>query len=205
MGYSCDSCQYSCTRPRELERHNRTHTGEKPFTCESCQYSCTRICNLKQHKLFKHSDEKQISCNLCLFTCKTKGELTHSEDKPFVCDICDYSCKTSSQLTEHKLTNTSTLVRNLIHVLLVMRITTTSNTREHILLYEITLVTNVQVHSNKKHMKTHTGEKPYKCKQCEKSFSHSQNLISHRRTNTGEKPFRCEICDKSQARDLKKS
>ena len=74
MGYSCDSCQYSCTRPRD-NRHNRTSTGEKSFTCESCQYSCTRICNLKQHELFKHSDEKQISCNLCLFTCKTKGEL----------------------------------------------------------------------------------------------------------------------------------
>ena len=74
MGYSCDSCQYSCTRPRD-NRHNRTSTGEKSFTCESCQYSCTQICNLKQHKLFRHSDEKQISCNLCLFTCKTKGEL----------------------------------------------------------------------------------------------------------------------------------
>ena len=100
-------------------------------------------------------------------------------------------------------------MRNLIHVLLVMRnslqLATCHNTRKHILLYEITLVTNVQVHSNKNHMKTHTGEKPYKCKQCEKSFSHSQNLISHRRTHTGEKPFRCEICDKSftQASDLK--
>ena len=71
MGYSCDSCQYSCTRSRD-NRHNRTRTGEKSFTCESCQYSCTRICNLKQHKLFKHSDEKQVSCNLCLFTFKTK-------------------------------------------------------------------------------------------------------------------------------------
>ena len=75
MKYSCDSCQYSCAIPSNLERHKRTHTGEKPFTCESCQYSCTQICNLKQHKLFRHSDEKQISCNLCLFTCKTKGEL----------------------------------------------------------------------------------------------------------------------------------
>ena len=63
--------------------------------------------------------------------------MTHSQDKPFVCDICDYSCKTSSQLTEHKLINSSTLVRNLTHVLLVLRnslqLATCHNTREHIL------------------------------------------------------------------------
>lgn len=47
----------------------------------------------------------------------------------------------------------------------------------------------------------HSGEKPYQCNVCTRSFAVKHTLKKHMRTHTGERPYSCRICSRSFAQN----
>lgn len=53
--YPCAYCGKGFFYPSSLEKHIRTHTGEKPFKCSYCAYCASQKSHLKTHIQRKHN------------------------------------------------------------------------------------------------------------------------------------------------------
>jgi len=54
--YRCRICTYDSHEKSTIVRHQRTHTGIRPFTCSNCKYSFTTKANCERHIKKRHAD-----------------------------------------------------------------------------------------------------------------------------------------------------
>ncbi|KAH8373036.1 hypothetical protein KR009_011018, partial [Drosophila setifemur] len=109
-GFPCQFCERVFSRPYEKVKHERVHTGEKPYACEVCGKTFRVSYSLTLH-LRTHTDIRPYVCTVCNKRFKSHPVYSHhlrihSSERDFVCDMCSKTFRTSVQLYAHRNTHT---------------------------------------------------------------------------------------------------
>ncbi|XP_040077933.2 zinc finger protein 605, partial [Ixodes scapularis] len=103
--YCCSLCPYSSYKRDNVVKHERVHTGEKPFVCSTCGKAFTQQSSLNVHQT-AHTGERRHGCIECGAAFPKKSDLirharTHSGSKAYSCHLCAFRTSTSSNVKKH--------------------------------------------------------------------------------------------------------
>ncbi|XP_077503615.1 uncharacterized protein LOC144114045 isoform X2 [Amblyomma americanum] len=170
-------CSFTCRYRKDLQRHSRIHTGEKPYKCPECSKEFSRSDKMADHRR-RHLGERPFSCGQCDYAAADRWTLkmhqrVHIDDKPYRCQMCPFAGRHQNQLLVHLRTHTGDAPFQCPECSARFRISC----------------------DLQRHLRTHTGERPYACRHCSYQASVLSNLRSHERAmHSVEQAAHCNQC-----------
>ena len=167
---SCNHCEKIFNGAYNLKAHMVVHSGEKPYSCDMCGKSFAFNSCLRRHRFVcKYSEKRTNHAALGEKSDFAKlAELNppieqQQDEKPFACEFCDKKFAFEIQLKNHEA-------------------------------FHFGMPSEP---SDLPEPAVSTHSKVIQCDQCGLHFSRQNHLKSHMVVHTGERPFPCSFCNRT--------
>lgn len=206
--YSCQSCNFSTGNEVTMYNHVRSHRRRAmglAYECEYCDFKSYSSSTYRHHVNRRHDpnskEHQKVPCTICGKVLKQinmrRHLLSHAEGVP--CKICG---KVLSNVFMHNRHAKLHIKKDCICEVCGQTFEFEGQYLSHVKGHRISKKNAkcevcdkvVRRSCMQKHLRSHTGERPYQCEFCGKGFSSTNALKTHTRQHTNETPYKCDIC-----------
>ncbi|XP_011640624.1 zinc finger protein 236-like isoform X1 [Pogonomyrmex barbatus] len=185
--YECSECSQRFCTNGGLSRHMKMHTNKQRWKCTTCQKILGSKLQLKSHSKM-HTESWNVSS---MESDSSQKELTSSNSGLPSIPTLDVPINADSSVSEKVLMDAVAERKSMDHA---DENVEKKETREYTNKCKYCPKTFRKPSDLIRHIRTHTGERPYQCEHCSKSFAVKCTLDSHMKVHTGKKTFCCHVC-----------